>query len=142
MTVQCWVPDPHCQRPVTRRPPSTTRARPTGAANPPATAPGEAFTLAAVIDDPDGFTNPMQQLQFNPHLDQREFERSARHGTALSLVILDLDERDFLILVIAKRQVLAGLGPRKALAHLHRPHHVADPEPEAVGAQEVGNLVG
>ena len=26
--------------------------------------------------DPDGFTNPMQQLQFNPHLDQREFERS------------------------------------------------------------------
>lgn len=26
--------------------------------------------------DPDGFTNPMQQLQFNPYLDQREFERS------------------------------------------------------------------
>src|SRR5690606_9659376 len=26
--------------------------------------------------DPDGFTNPMQRLQFNPYLDQREFERS------------------------------------------------------------------
>lgn len=26
--------------------------------------------------DPDGFTNPMHRLQFNPYLDQREFERS------------------------------------------------------------------
>ena len=26
--------------------------------------------------DADGFTNPLQQLQFNPRLDQREFERS------------------------------------------------------------------
>ena len=26
--------------------------------------------------DQDGFTNPMQELQFNPYLDQREFERS------------------------------------------------------------------
>ncbi|WP_043309446.1 VacJ family lipoprotein [Pseudomonas sp. ML96] len=28
------------------------------------------------VADADGFTNPMQQLQFNPYLDQREFERS------------------------------------------------------------------
>jgi phospholipid-binding lipoprotein MlaA len=29
----------------------------------------------SAVDD-DGFTNPLDQLQFNPHLDQREFERS------------------------------------------------------------------
>lgn len=34
------------------------------------------LTQAETQTDPDGFTNPMQQLQFNPHLDQREFERS------------------------------------------------------------------
>ncbi len=30
---------------------------------------------APAVED-DGFTNPMEQLQFNPYLDQREFERS------------------------------------------------------------------
>ncbi|AMB87081.1 ABC transporter [Pseudomonas agarici] len=29
-----------------------------------------------VVPDPDGFTEPMKQLKFNPGLDQREFERS------------------------------------------------------------------
>ncbi|WP_394561154.1 VacJ family lipoprotein [Aquipseudomonas alcaligenes] len=31
---------------------------------------------AEPVADADGFTNPMQQLQFNPYLDQREFERA------------------------------------------------------------------
>jgi phospholipid-binding lipoprotein MlaA len=35
-----------------------------------------ALARAESAADADGFTNPMQQLQFNPHLDQREFERS------------------------------------------------------------------
>lgn len=41
-----------------------------------------ALLLASVVahadttPDADGFTNPLEQLQFNPYLDQREFERS------------------------------------------------------------------
>ena len=35
--------------------------------------------------DEDGFTNPLDQLQFNPYLDQREFERS----TASALHVYD-----------------------------------------------------
>lgn len=41
-----------------------------------------ALLLASVVahadttPDVDGFTNPLEQLQFNPYLDQREFERS------------------------------------------------------------------
>ena len=31
------------------------------------------------VDD-DGFTNPLDQLQFNPYLDQREFERSTANA--------------------------------------------------------------
>lgn len=31
---------------------------------------------ADTVVDEDGFTNPLDQLQFNPYLDQREFERS------------------------------------------------------------------
>ncbi|WP_225580763.1 VacJ family lipoprotein [Pseudomonas sp. PDM16] len=31
---------------------------------------------ADTTPDADGFTNPLEQLQFNPYLDQREFERS------------------------------------------------------------------
>ncbi len=31
---------------------------------------------AETTADDDGFTRPLDQLQFNPHLDQREFERS------------------------------------------------------------------
>ena len=27
--------------------------------------------------DPDGFTNPLQNLKFNPGLDQQEFERAS-----------------------------------------------------------------
>lgn len=34
------------------------------------------LALADSIGDDDGFTNPLDRLQFNPHLDQREFERS------------------------------------------------------------------
>ena len=33
--------------------------------------------LAANQVDPDGFTNPLQHLQFNPGLDQQEFERAS-----------------------------------------------------------------
>ena len=34
------------------------------------------FAQAEPSADADGFTNPLDQLQFNPSLDQREFERS------------------------------------------------------------------
>ena len=37
---------------------------------------GSNLALAELATDPDGFKQPLQNLQFNPGLDQREFERS------------------------------------------------------------------
>ena len=41
-----------------------------------ASLPAFADTPAKPVADPDGFTQPLRQLTFNPGLDQREFERS------------------------------------------------------------------
>ncbi|MDG9924886.1 MULTISPECIES: VacJ family lipoprotein [unclassified Pseudomonas] len=43
------------------------------------------LTQADTAVEEDGFTNPLDQLQFNPYLDQREFERS----TASALHVYD-----------------------------------------------------
>lgn len=38
---------------------------------------------AEPVVDEDGFTNPLDQLEFNPYLDQREFERSTMGALAV-----------------------------------------------------------
>ncbi|CAD5109241.1 MlaA family lipoprotein [Zestomonas carbonaria] len=38
---------------------------------------GAGLARADHVTDPDGFTRPLEHLQFNPGLDQREFERSS-----------------------------------------------------------------
>ena len=38
---------------------------------------------AASVIDPDGFTEPLKELKFNPGLDQREFERSTLNALAV-----------------------------------------------------------